>query len=567
MYLINLRVESVELDTIIRNITFKKGLNLILDSGMNQTSGNDIGKTTFLRAIDFCLGANLDELYVDRDENTVNTDVKKFLIEREIVFTLQIGTSIEQVQYVLKRGFTGKLDRKGNPEIIQSINGEISIISKYRAALNGIMFQNEDKPSFRDLIPKFIREDKHSVDSMLRYLGSFKSDNEYNSLHLILFGYKGTVSLQEKNRLYYEFKSLENKHSVYTTDYGNINKIEAELSVKGNRQNILSEEIESIQQGISRSGNVRDFLLQINEVTQRINTINTDIVEAEIGIENIQSSIDRMSNAKTNIDLAAIKTLFEEANIFNLRMAEKFEATVHFHDTMLLNKIKFATRSLKKLSHKLAMMSSEKEALLKEYNFENTDNSKFFEILSEKNRALIEINSEIREKETVLEKIQSIEKRKHEISISLSHIIEGIKEAEATIKENINIFNTFFSRYSYNLYGEEQFLSLGDDISEPFVINNKANSGSGKKKAYITAFDLAYTAFINHVGLSYPKFVGEDLVELIDEPQLKVLFDISNSTNGQLIIPVLHSKVSNLHEIVDKAKILTLSDTDRFFKF
>lgn len=567
MYLINLRVESVELGTVIRDIDFKKGLNLILDSGMNQTSGNDIGKTTFLRSIDFCLGANLDELYVDRDEDTVNADVKKFLIEREISFTLQIGTAIEQVEYVLKRGFTGRLDGKGNPEIIQSINSEIYKISKYRAALNSIMFQNEDKPSFRDLIPKFIREDKHSVDSMLRYLGSYKSDNEYNSLHLILFGYKGAVSLQEKNELYYELKSLENKHSVYTSDYGNINKIEAELSVKANRQKILSDEIESIQHGISKSGNIRDFLLQINEVTQRINALNTGIVETEIGIENIQLSIDRMSNAKTNIDLVAIKTLFEEANMFNLEIAEKFEATVHFHDTMLLNKIKFATRSLKKLSQKLAIMSSEKETLMNEYNFDKTDNSEFFEVLNEKNRALVEINSEIREKEAILEKIQNIEKRQLDISHSLNQLIEGIKKAEATIKENINIFNTYFSSYSYNLYGEEQFLSLGDDISEPFVINNKANSGSGKKKAYITAFDLAYTAFINHIGLAYPKFVGEDLVELIDEPQLKVLFDISNSTNGQLIIPVLHSKVSNLHEIVDKAKILTLSDTDRFFKF
>ncbi|HEX5329641.1 DUF2326 domain-containing protein, partial [Sulfuricurvum sp.] len=159
------------------------------------------------------------------------------------------------------------------------------------------------------------------------------------------------------------------------------------------------------------------------------------------------------------------------------------------------------------------------------------------------------------------------EKRLLEIETLLTTIVTGIQVAEATIKNNINIFNEYFSDYSYRLYGEEQFLSLGQDISEPFVINNKANSGSGKKKAYITAFDLAYTEFVAKSNLPYPRFVGEDLVELIDEPQLKVLFEVSNSIQGQLIIPVLHSKVSTLQDIVHESTVLTLSDSDRFFRF
>lgn len=567
MYLIKLIVESIEVGTIIREIDFKLGLNLILDAGVNQTSGNDIGKTTFLRAIDFCLGAQLDELYIDRDEDTTNEEVKKFLINNEISFSLSLGKTFGTVDHVLKRYFTGEREKNGNPIILQTIDGEPYKITKYRERLNIILFSNPEKPSIRDLMPKFIREDRHSVDSMLRYLGDFKSDNEYNSLHLILFGYRGSISLEQKNNLYYEQKSIENKHRVYTTDYGSINKIEAELNVKQLRQRALLKEIEVIQEKISQRGNIRDFLLHMNELAQKINTINSQIIDVEIGIENIQSSIDNMSDAKFDSDISAIKALFDEAKIFNVDLHEKFDATVQFHNSMLQNKIRFANKSLKRFSLRLAKLLDEKEQLLKEANIDGTDNSEFFKSLGEKNHTLIEITGDIKERENVLEKIKQLEKRLLEIETLLTTIVTGIQEAEATIKNNINIFNEYFSDYSYRLYGEEQFLSLGQDISEPFVINNKANSGSGKKKAYITAFDLAYTEFIAKANLPYPRFVGEDLVELIDEPQLKVLFEVSNSIQGQLIIPVLHSKVSTLQDIVHESTILTLSDSDRFFRF
>jgi uncharacterized protein YydD (DUF2326 family) len=44
--------------TPIREILFRKGINLIVDETSSQhktTSGNSVGKTTVLRLIDFCL--------------------------------------------------------------------------------------------------------------------------------------------------------------------------------------------------------------------------------------------------------------------------------------------------------------------------------------------------------------------------------------------------------------------------------------------------------------------------------------------------------------------------------
>ena len=67
---------------IVREIKFKKGLNLITDLTLdnNQSSGNNIGKTTLLRIIDLCLGGKeIKKIYFDSDTNSLNDTVKNFL--------------------------------------------------------------------------------------------------------------------------------------------------------------------------------------------------------------------------------------------------------------------------------------------------------------------------------------------------------------------------------------------------------------------------------------------------------------------------------------------------------
>ena len=61
--------ETYSTDKVIRTIPFKKGMNFIVDSGNSTKKGNGVGKTTFLKLIDICLGAN-DRKYLYRDYET-----------------------------------------------------------------------------------------------------------------------------------------------------------------------------------------------------------------------------------------------------------------------------------------------------------------------------------------------------------------------------------------------------------------------------------------------------------------------------------------------------------------
>src|SRR3989339_1470483 len=77
---------------IIRNIQFNTGLNLIVDETPvvnGKETGNNVGKTTVLKLVDFCLGAKAKGIYSDH-ENKRNEYklVKDFLVEKKVIVSL-----------------------------------------------------------------------------------------------------------------------------------------------------------------------------------------------------------------------------------------------------------------------------------------------------------------------------------------------------------------------------------------------------------------------------------------------------------------------------------------------
>ncbi len=64
-----------------------------------------------------------------------------------------------------------------------------------------------------------------------------------------------------------------------------------------------------------------------------------------------------------------------------------------------------------------------------------------------------------------------------------------------------------------------------------------------------------------------PKFVIHDKMENTHINQLKTIFEISQGINGQYIIPILRERIDKVDEhYVDKAKVLELSESNKFFK-
>lgn len=65
MQLVNLKVFQDE--KLIREVTFKDGINIITNS---EDDGNQIGKSTALRVLNFCLGSDGKSIWHDPESRT-----------------------------------------------------------------------------------------------------------------------------------------------------------------------------------------------------------------------------------------------------------------------------------------------------------------------------------------------------------------------------------------------------------------------------------------------------------------------------------------------------------------
>ena len=159
---------------------------------------------------------------------------------------------------------------------------------------------------------------------------------------------------------------------------------------------------------------------------------------------------------------------------------------------------------------------------------------------------------------------------KEEISAKLYALKD--KENEKNSKDIIKRFNIIFSDYSQKLYNEKYFIAYNEnwEESKSFPITCETLSGqigTGKKKAVTMAFDLAYLEFSNEMNIICPKFVIHDKLENTYINQLETIFEISESINGQLIVPILRERVSKLDEnLIEECKIIELSEEDKLFR-
>lgn len=94
---------------VIREIPFRKGINLIVDESDGQITGNSVGKTTVLKLVDFCLGANPKIIYQD-PENTkeIYALVKDYLVNNKISVFLHLTADLDDEEarsVVIERNF------------------------------------------------------------------------------------------------------------------------------------------------------------------------------------------------------------------------------------------------------------------------------------------------------------------------------------------------------------------------------------------------------------------------------------------------------------------------------
>lgn len=567
MYLKKLTITKDNGD-VIRQIKFFKGLNLIVGISNKDGTSNSLGKTTLIRCLNYCFGGKIEEFYTDNENKKIeNTAVKDFLISNLLKFELTLGYNLETAsisdikisRQITINSKTSKIDS------IDCINGETYSHESFHETLKQkLFFLKEPKPTFRQLIPKFVRNKDYEVRNILKYLHASTSILDYSTIWLFLFGFEKIKKINTNLTLNNELKKISENYKALKTIVPNglqqkIDLLEVELSQK--------KELRDSFQIENRYAQDEDELAVLQS---NIYSIEESITKLTLDKDVLVERLNTLIKDEFKYDAKNVKHIYEEANLLNIDVQRKFEDTINFHNGMLKNEENYLLKRIAKTDEKLNDLFPIRLSAIESYNsvLSKLGQQGSLAEYTKLNESITKLSSEISNDKALLSQLATLAQDKIGIKTQLESLDFSLKESIGIFtKNNINIFNTYFSNYSESIYKEKWYVTFEED---PYRFDIKAfesNAGSGKKQTLVAAFDIAYMSFIQDedINLPYPRFTTQDKIEIIDVKELYKLADLVLNSNGQLIAPIIQDKFDNLDESFKGKVILELSSNNRFF--
>lgn len=562
MFLKSLKIENG--NSVIRDIPFQKGINIIVDETKtaNKTeSGNNVGKTTVLKLIHYCLGADGKSIYSDTEFKNLKTKtlVENFLKDNNIIITLKVIEDIDDdnsAQFTIKRNFLSRTKK------IQEIDGIKYNDTNFDLKLKELFFDTDVvKPTFKQLVSKNIRDEKNRLVNTIKVLSQFTTDTEYEILYLFLLGID--VASLEKKQSYEKQIRDEGKIQNRLKESGSLSRTTQSLSVV----NRTITELENQKNTFGESKDIETDLASLNKVRSKINLVTSEIGSLKMRKELIEESKSEIEGDYVKIDTDRIKTIYENAKKFIPNLHVTFENTVSFHTDMLKEKIAFITQELPTVDERLKKL----DETLKELVKKEGGLSSIFGKGTGLQKVLLDLNKNYETKGELneLKKLwdKSV-KNLDEAQDNLDKINNIILNEDGLIAERVSSFNKYFSQLSKDLYDERFILSADNEngVYKLTIANLDGGLGTGKKKGQIAAFDFAYIRFADALKIKCLHFILHDQIENIHDNQItSMLNDVVADTNCQYIIPVLRDKLPK--EInLSKSEVLKLSQDDKLFK-
>jgi len=557
---------------IIREMTFCNGMNLIIDNtptDNKKLTGNNVGKTTVLKLIYFCLGGEGNEIYTDEEnKKAIYEDVKNYLIDNKVLITLVLADDLEDEksdQIVIERNFlTGK-------NAIRKINGKEISKKDFENEVAYAIFPEykAEKPSFKQIISHNIRYKDDSINKTLKTLNRYTTDVEYETLYLYLLGC--TFDNGAKKQIISDVLSREKEYKKRIEKKQTKNSYEVALT-------IIEDEIAELEKQnslLNLNENFENDLEQLNEVKYKINKCSSVITKLEVRRDIIVEAKREMERNISVIDLEQLKRLYQEAEAYLPNFHKTFEELVAYHNKMIIEKINFVTKELPSLIRRIESEKDTMRELLEREKMlaSQISKSNSFEDLE---KIIAQTNEKYRlkgEYETIISQIEEVDDNIENLEKELKTIDDVLYSAdfEERLKKQITKFNKRFSEISNELYGEKYALKFDKEFNKK--TNNpiykfsafNLNMSSGKKQGEILCFDLAYIKFADEEKIPCLHFLLNDKKELMHDNQLLKVADFVEQNQTQLVISILKDKLPD--GLAEKSNIVVeLSQEDKLFK-
>ena len=568
MFLKSLTISSH--DEVIRQINFHNGINLIVDETpniKNTATGNNVGKTTVLMLVDFCLAGDAKQIYTEPEHKKEEYKlVKDFLIDNQVVITLVLKEDLtrdESVEVCIERNF---LARKRK---LLKINSIARTEDEFEDALTDLLFPaHSGKPTLRQIISHNIRFKDLSLTNTLRTLDRYTSDAEYETLYLFLLGcdFNQGDTKQElltQIRLEQAFKGRLEKNQTKSAYETALAILEGEIELLDRRKS-----------NFNLNENFEADLDQLNQVKYQLNMISTEIGRLNIRRDLIIEAKQDLEKSVSHIDLQQLENIYRQATDRVSGIQKTFEELCSFHNRMIAEKVSYIAKDLPRLDSDLKTKSAHLNRLLQEEAELSMaiSRSESFEALE---KLIVELNEKFRKKgeyENTIKQLTEVEAILKSLNLRLAAIDDALftEEFEQKIKEQVNKFNRYFSSISQALYGEQYALKVDPTVNKighrlyKFSAFN-TNLSSGKKQGEISCFDIAYTLFADEENIPCLHFMLNDKKELMHDNQLLKIAQVVNNKGIQFVASILKDKLpEELNR--DEYIVVKLSQGDKLFR-
>ncbi len=565
MFLKGLNISGA--DGEIRHIKFHKGVNLIVDNsdGENE-SGNNVGKTTILRLVDYCLGSSGKNIYTDPEFKTESA-IKDFLVDESVLITLVLAKNLDSEaapKITIERNFLKR------PNKIQKINGDTYTDKEFGPKLAELVFRHtEDKPTIRQLVAKNIRDEKNKLNHILKVLSPYTSGIEYETLYQFQFGvHSGDGDAYAKAS---EAQRKQENYKSQLSKQFNLSEFQLLPILRS-----TMEELDVKKRGLDLTSDYQQQLDSFDSIKSEMNRVATKLGSVTLRKDLIEDSRESLESDISKVAITDVQALYAEAKLLIPQLKKTFEESVHFHNQMIENKLEFITKELPSLVKeerdlKVKLTDLEQQASQYQKLLQKDKTLEALEKINAELNQLTERHAKLSEQERIWETCLA---DLAELNEKLETFSEQAKSLNTQISENLGTFNAILKRISQALY-EQQYMLVrsekdkkGEDLKtlQFEMLGVSSNPGTGEKKGHITAFDLAYIEFAEKLKIPHFNFIMHDQIENVDDRQIiKILEELVPSINCQYIAPILKDKIPSEIDIT-KYTAVELSQHEKLFK-
>lgn len=544
-------------DNEIRNVSFKMGMNCIVDNS-KSAKHNKVGKTTFLKLIDILLGQqDRKSIYFDKTTNSDEDNLKEFIKNNDVCVELYLSNrELKETKHILKV----ELFPKGK----RYIDGEELTLKDYKKKLNYIFFGNvENTPTFRLLLNSFIRVPLDEDSFLSTAIGTNRlqdrlvkdylfniSDVETDSK--IVNFQKNKTDVKKYKRMYLKMNDISSKENLENE----INNKRHDYYLLDNRlSNIVdsSKFKRDLKQEVTMRNKYKKISREIDDIDYRTH-LNNITIEKLIESDNKIKSIDNIGE------------LFNEVKEAMPSIDRKFNDLIQFNEMLIENKLGFLESQNKRmkdrkdyLKHELISIDQNDDISL----INDSEISQYEDIMNKRDNLI----SDILTKETDLKNIQKCDD-------DLSKEYEINDDFYKNSQKSMDDFNIYFEDYSQIICNEKLRLKYNKNLkANALELENIKGSSNGTRKSIMAAFDIAYQKFAEINKKKVPNFIVHDGLESIESRSVSNIISVLNNVEAQYVIGILNedlelslNETDLSYEEKEKIKILELSSDNKLFK-